>query len=192
MARVGQSHEQKKTVQSEDAVTWRVHPARERLPACCLAVVIVAAFGWLAADWAESFWGGIFSSLFFLITLSRFFFPTQFRVDDIGVTANYPLKTVAYSWGTIRRFLHDARGGFLSTRRRRSVLDTFQGLHLVFQTKEHSETIVARITAQLEVEAATRTAQFESCSTTAETEKAAGDTQRSQQEESQQTEGVSK
>ena len=128
-----------------ETMTWRVHPARERIGAACLAVGVMAAFAWLAVDWMQNLWWGLFAGLFLFAMLNRFFLPSRFVIDAEGITARYPWRSIRFRFQDVRRFLHDARGGYLSTRRRGSILDSFQGIHLFFNgNRDH---VVARIRA---------------------------------------------
>lgn len=115
-----------------EPIVWRVHPARERISAAVFAVIIIAAMIWMIAEIMENPWWGLLPAVFFLVTLQRFLFPSEFRIDEAGVSANSAFSTSSIRWKEIRRFQHDNRGAFLSSRRRPSMFDGFQGIHLVF------------------------------------------------------------
>lgn len=112
--------------------SWRAHPARERRAQAVMALGVIAAFCvvvFLAfASWA-------WTALCFVVlvaSLSRFFFPSRFEIDDEGITARYPLRRMRLRWTELRRFVHDRYGGYLSTRARPSRLDAFKGMHILF------------------------------------------------------------
>lgn len=128
-----------------EPIVWRVHPARERIGAAVFAAVIIAAMIWLTAEIMENPWWGLLPAGFFLVTLQRFLFPSEFRIDEAGVSANSAFSTSSIRWNEIRCFQHDQRGAFLSSRRRPSMFDGFQGLHLVFAGNR--DEVVARINA---------------------------------------------
>lgn len=131
----------------EDAITWRVHPARERVGAACGAVAVIAGFAWAAGAMMENLWWGVFAGLFLFAMLNRFFLTSEFTVDGDGVTARYPWRSIQFTWDDVRRFVHDRRGGFLSTRRRSSMLDAFGGMHLLFA--KNRDAVVSRIETRL-------------------------------------------
>jgi hypothetical protein len=79
--------------------------------------------------------------------LTRFYFPSRFAIDEHGVTARYPLSRRTIPWTRLRRFICSEHGGLLCTRARRSILDSWTGVHLLFG--EHRDDIRARITAHL-------------------------------------------
>ena len=129
------------------AIHWRVHPAAERPAALALALAVIAVFGWLAADWMEFWAWGLFAAALMIGLLSRFFFPSDYQVDEEGVAARHGLTQQRLRWDEIRRFTHGARGGYLSTRSRPSALDGFRGVHLLFDG--NGPAVVNRIQFQL-------------------------------------------
>lgn len=132
----------------EEPITWRVHPARHRLGAACGAAVAIFAFAWLATDLMGNLGWGLFSGMFLFVMLNRFFLPSEFTLDQNGVTARYPWRSLQFAWHDVRRFLHDNRGGYISDRRRSSMFDAFRGIHLVFA--ENRDAVVARIKARID------------------------------------------
>jgi hypothetical protein len=128
------------------AMEWRVHPARERVGAAVLSLLVLMGFAWLAADLMQNRWWGAFSGAFLFLMLSRFYLPSEFSIDETGITAKYPWKSTRFKWSDVRSFQHDERGGYLSTRRP-SLLDTFRGIHLLFH--DNREAVVSRIRASL-------------------------------------------
>ena len=85
--------------------------------------------------------------LVLLAALSRFFFPSRFMIDADGITARYLLHTQQIKWCDIRRFVQDDRGGYISTRAKRSWLDAYRGMHILFGI--HREAVIERIRARL-------------------------------------------
>lgn len=133
----------------EKTLTWQVHPARERPVAAVLVVLVVASLAWLCAELMQHWSWGLLGAAVLLAALNRFFLPTAYRVDADGVTAHLPGRSRHLRWDEIRRFEYDERGGLLSRRRSRSVLDTARSLPLLFNG--NCETIAARIGARLDL-----------------------------------------
>ena len=109
--------------------------------------MIVAAFA--AAVWV-AFGSGtwaVFSAVVLVATLNRFYFRRRFDIDAEGITARFPLRTKRFRWADTRRFIVDANGGFLSPRAKRSRLDAWQGLHVLFGRQR--EPVIERIRAHL-------------------------------------------
>jgi hypothetical protein len=128
---------------SPDVLTWHVHPARDRWGATCFVLIVTAALAWLAADWMNSFWWAALACLVVGTSLRSFLLPGEFRVDSSGITVRRLMWTRHVPWRDIRRFLHDANGGFISARARSSAMDLFRGMHLLFDGNR--ESVVAAI-----------------------------------------------
>ncbi|UCD76615.1 MAG: hypothetical protein JSV91_06755 [Phycisphaerales bacterium] len=132
------------TGQQFPAFTWRAHPARERFGLALLGATLILAVGgviflMVRADGASltvcSAWATL-SVVILALALNRFFLPSRFSIDEQGITAWFPLRRRRFRWADIRRFVHDANGGYLSTRTRRSRLDAYTGLHILFGTRD--------------------------------------------------------
>ncbi len=117
---------------TDTLLSWQVHPARERWKASLASAAVIGIAGWLAAELMEHAGWGLFAAAVLIVGLNRFFFPTTYELTEEGITANYPLKTVHYPWRELRRFVYDRAGGFLSPRARRSLLDEYRGISLLF------------------------------------------------------------
>ncbi len=111
--------------------SWQAHPARERVGGALAGVGVIAAVG--GAVYLS--FGGGWSSLSVIVlvgALNRFFFPSRFTIDPEGITARYPFRTQRFQWGDLRRWAVDRHGCYLSTRARRSRLDAYRGMHVLF------------------------------------------------------------
>lgn len=115
-----------------ESFSWCAHPAAERRGAAlaaagltlAMAAAIYLSFG--SPAWA------VFGLAALVIGLNRFFFRSRFKIDEDGITASYPLRTLRLNWPQVRRFVVDDRGAYLSTRTSRSWLDAYRGLHVLF------------------------------------------------------------
>lgn len=130
--------------------SWCAHPAGERTRAAILGLAIVAAIAacvWVA--FGSVAWTA-FSAAVLVAALNRFFFRSRFAIDADGITARFPLRTQRVRWVDTRRFVVDEHGGFLSARARRSRLDAWQGLHVLFGPQR--EAVIERIRGHLGAE----------------------------------------
>lgn len=123
--------------------SWCAHPARERLLAAMATVVVIAAMAVCVLVAYGSLTWAVLSAVVLVATLNRFFLPTRFAIDDEGITARHPLGRQRFLWREVRRFVHDRRGGYLSTSRRASRLDAFRGMHVQFG--RHRDEVVRSI-----------------------------------------------
>ena len=133
--------------QPDAAFTWHAHPAGERAGPAVLGLVIVAALA--AAVWAavHSIAWTVVSAIVLVAALNRFYFRSRFEVDSTGITARYPLRTQRLRWNDTRRFVVDDHGGYLSSRSKRSRLDAWQGMHILFGLQRAA--VIERIEAHL-------------------------------------------
>ncbi len=89
----------------------------------------------------------MFSEVVLVFALNRFFFRSRFEIDADGITARFPLRKQRVRWADTRRFVVDDNGGFLSSRVKRSRLDAWQGLHVLFGRQR--EPVIESIRAHL-------------------------------------------
>ncbi len=127
--------------------TWHAHPAGERTGPAVLGLVIVAALA--AAVWmaVHSIAWTVVSAIVLMAALNRFYFRSRFEIDSDGITARYPLRTKRLRWSDTRRFVVDDHGGYLSSRSKRSRLDAWQGLHILFGRQRTA--VIERIQSHL-------------------------------------------
>ncbi|MGI9014582.1 MAG: hypothetical protein ACR2GY_10085 [Phycisphaerales bacterium] len=122
------------------ALTWQAHPAAQRLGHCILAVGIILlscsiiTFMCITEGLSVpvSLAIGLASLVALGLSLNRFFLGSSFVIDDVGITARYPFRSMQLPWARVQRFMHDARGGFLSTRAHASRFDSFRGMHIIW------------------------------------------------------------
>ncbi len=112
--------------------SWQAHPARERVVPAVLGAVLLVSIAGLAGVFMQSPVWALFALLVLGVALNRFFLPSRFSIDAEGITARYPLRRQRFRWADLRRVVHDERGAYLSTRSRRSWLDAYRGLHVLF------------------------------------------------------------
>jgi hypothetical protein len=110
---------------------WGAHPLRERLLAGTLTTMLILALAGAVFVSTGPAWG-ILTVLALVLALNRFYFPSRFEIDRHGVAARYLLSRKRYEWSSVRRFLWDARGAWLSTRGSGSWLDAYSGLTVLF------------------------------------------------------------
>ena len=127
--------------------SWRAHPARERVGHATAAVLVIAALAFFAALLMRSTLWGVLSASLLMVALNRFFFPSRYAIDEEGITAHHPMRRQRLRWADLRRFAHDETAGFLSTRVRRSWLDSHRGMNVLFGAE--GQAAIARIRGHL-------------------------------------------
>ena len=102
-----------------------------------LAAAAAVFVGFDSMGWA------VFAAVVLAASLHRFFLPSRFVVHAEGIDVAHLGSTRRVRWREVRRFVHDERGGFLSTRSRASHLDAFRGTHLVWDANVRERAVEA-------------------------------------------------
>lgn len=84
------------------AIEWSVHPARLRPIAAVFAFIAVIAVASLVAQLAGDWLWGALSTIGLLISLSRFFMPTHYRIDADAAEVIYPLSKSRLRWHEVQ------------------------------------------------------------------------------------------
>lgn len=80
---------------------WTIHPARARPVAAACALVALSAMGVLVCQLAGDWLLGALASLALFLSLTRFFLPTRYRIDDEAAQVIYPLSTSRLLWSEV-------------------------------------------------------------------------------------------
>jgi len=131
-------------------LTWRAHPARERIRSSLMAAAVILTVSLAIYISFQSVGWSLLSLALLVVSLNRFFFPSRFTIDPEGITARYPFRSVRYSWKHVRRFRHDRNGGYLSTRQAPSRFDAYRGMHIMFG--DMHEMVIRRIRESIQGE----------------------------------------
>ncbi len=122
-----------------DQISWKVLPARDKKK---FLIFFVTVFGFtiLVFFVAGVYWA-LFSLVVLLASLFQFYTPTEYILDDDGITIKRPLYTMKKDWSEFRRVVETQSGIFLSPFSRPSRLDSFRGVHLLIQNRGKQEVI---------------------------------------------------
>ncbi len=134
--------------QPNDQFLWHAHPARQKQTKMVIAIVVISAIAILVYLLSNTLIWSTFSALVLIIALQRFFFPSRFKIDSKGITAQYFIGKKNFDWRYIRRFNYDENGGYLSTRKIPTRLDAYRGMHLYFNANRTE--IIERIKNKIE------------------------------------------
>ena len=139
------------TTPHEDILEWSVHPLRERPGRAVGTCLIILACGLLVSVAVGDPTGGVLAGgaaiLFLVLMLNRFFLPSYYRMDAVGIAVRYPIGTRSLRWADLRRFPHNESGGYLSTRERGGLFDS-RGISVLFA--DRGAEIVPRIKAAMD------------------------------------------
>ncbi len=82
-------------------IQWTTHPARARPIAAVCAVAAMSVMGVAVSQLAGEWLWGALASLALFLSLSRFFLPTRYRIDNEGASVIYPLSTSRLQWSEV-------------------------------------------------------------------------------------------
>lgn len=132
-------------------VAWVSHPFRQSTSRAALALSAVFASALLAAWFMESAGFGLLACIIMFFSLSKFFFPTRYLLDENGVTVKTTTQTFTRPWKQFRSFYVDPNGALLSPFAVPSRLENFRGLYITF--KDNKDEVVAYIKAHVKAPA---------------------------------------
>ena len=113
-------------------LSWTAWPARERPLAAAVLVVAAVVLGMLVKKGTEDPFLGVAAPGFVLASLSSFLFPTSYRLTKESVEVRSLGVPRVRPWTEMRRMTVDRTGVFLSPFDRRSWLEAYRGVRLLF------------------------------------------------------------
>ena len=115
---------------------WEVHPLRQEKASKSLSlIVIVATVSWATAYSFGHFGYGLLSLCVLVLSMAHYFFPSRYKLDEIGVSRDILGRQTRRVWTDFRRVDARSNGLFLSPFARPSRLDSFRGFFLPFHAE---------------------------------------------------------
>ncbi|MDD2714419.1 MAG: hypothetical protein PHW04_00845 [Candidatus Wallbacteria bacterium] len=120
-------------------MNWRVHPlVEDRKRLATILLIILAFLAGLFLIGENIGWVALAALLFFM-SLHGFFFPTEYLMEDSGITITHLGVTSTRKWSDFQRVLDCRNGVFLSPFAKPSRLDNFRGLFLPSKAEKKIE-----------------------------------------------------
>lgn len=119
-------------VSEGSALTWTSWPARERPLAAVILVASAVVLGVLVRRATGDTVLGLAAPVFVLGSLVAFLFPTEYRLTDEAIEVRSLGVTRSRPWSEMRRMTVDRTGVFLSPFEKRTWLEAYRGLRLLF------------------------------------------------------------
>lgn len=113
-------------------LTWKVWPARERPLAALVLLASTIVLGVLVRRATGDAVLGIAAPVFVLGSLAAFLFPTEYRLTNEAIEVRTLGVSRSRPWSEMRRMTVDRTGVFLSPFEKRSWLEAYRGLRLLF------------------------------------------------------------
>ena len=128
---------------------WSVWPARERPWAAAVLLASVGVLGVLIAKGTGDTVLGVAAPLFLLASLGSFLAKTEYRLTHDAIEVRTLGVVRARPWSEMRRATADRTGVFLSPFGKRSWLEAYRGVRLLFGGNR--DQVVAFVEARLGV-----------------------------------------
>ena len=132
-------------------LVWRSQPARHEPRRTALVLLVIAAVATACAWAGHSIYWGVFGALVLTFSLEGFLFPCRYLMGEGGVVAQRIFSRSERPWSSFRRVYRDRHGLTLSPYARRTVLEPYRSLRILFHGGD-SEQIEARVRAALDPE----------------------------------------
>lgn len=116
-----------------DVIAWSVHPVRRKPWVSVLVTVFIAAVGASVQSLMDSEFFTILALLIMLASLAKFYFPTNYKMSDRGVTVKTTTQTLFKEWKIYRSCYPDKKGLLLSPFVQPTRLENFRGLYVMFE-----------------------------------------------------------
>jgi hypothetical protein len=115
-----------------DCLEWSVVPFRENLGRSAAVVAAMLLVGFLVVALFKDVFLGILSVLILFASLHTYFGKTTYRLDSGQVVVKSSFGTTAKKWSHFKRYFVDRKGVTLSPFDKRSRLEPFRSLRLLF------------------------------------------------------------
>ena len=114
------------------ALTWTVHPVRNRHRRTALLAAVVVGTVALLWTWTKSaLWPG-FALLILAVAVRQYWLPTTYTVDSHGATSRFLGVRRHKTWQQVRSVYRDRHGVLLSPFPAPSRLENFRGMYVLF------------------------------------------------------------
>jgi len=130
-------------------LSWTAWPARERPMAAGVLIVAALVLGMLVKRGTDDPFLGVAAPGFVLASLSSFLLPTSYRLTKDSVEVRSLGVARVRPWTEMRRMTVDRTGVFLSPFERRSWLEAYRGVRLLFGAGGDRDQVVAFVEARI-------------------------------------------
>ncbi len=123
-----------------ESLTWISHPAKERpVTAVLVLIFIILVMTMVYYVMERSLFMMIIAGVIFVISLSTFFFPTTYTVDETKVAIKYRFSVKERNLSAFRQCYPDQRGILISPYLSPSRLENFRGFYLRYGKDNKAE-----------------------------------------------------
>jgi hypothetical protein len=136
-----------KEVDEGRTLEWSCHPVKRRPWVSVAVTLLITLVGVGVYNWTASTGFAVFGVVVLLLSLSRFYFPTTYRLSDRRIMVKTTMQTVYKDWSRFRSVWPDKNGVLLSPFAEPSRLENYRGMYLMFDNNR--DDVVAFIRARI-------------------------------------------
>lgn len=122
-----------------ESLTWKSHPAKERPVTTILVVIFIFLVLIVVSAIMKNGLMIFLAAGIFIVSLSSFFFPTTFKVDEKKVTIKYIFSAKERNLSAFRKCYPDRNGILLSPYLSPTRLENFRGFYLRYGKNNKAE-----------------------------------------------------
>lgn len=113
-------------------LNWSTHPVKKKASISILVVVFLLVIWLVVYLTTSSLFLTFLSVVIMLVSLSSFFLPTYYELDQDKIRIRYFFTRREREWSAFRSFYVDRNGVLLSPFQRPSRLENFRGIYVRF------------------------------------------------------------
>jgi hypothetical protein len=141
---------------TNEQLEWTIHPLRKDIKKSLFLIILLGLVAILVYFWGAAvdktnaiLLTGV-SVIILFSSLTKYFFPTHYVLSEEGVEMKTTFGKLTRRWVYFRSFYPDRNGIFLSPFPKKSWLENFRGVYLIFNNnaQEVTKFIRAKINTQ--------------------------------------------
>ncbi len=140
MSETAQSSSDVPISENEVSIEWSCHPVKRRPLFSAGITLLVLLIIVMVYNTTQSVFFGLLAFIIMFLSLAKFYFPTQYLLNDQGVTVRTTTQTMTKKWSDFRSFYGDKNGILLSPIAEPSRLENFRGQFIMFNNNKDEVT----------------------------------------------------
>lgn len=115
-----------------EILEWMTHPLRRKPLIATIVTIFIFTIGFIVYYMTVSKAFTTLALVVLFASLTKFYFPTKFRLTDKKITIKTTTQTISKDWSIYRSYYPDNNGILLSPFANPSRLENFRGMYLIF------------------------------------------------------------
>lgn len=120
-------------INNSNSMKWTVHPVKRRPLVSVAVTIFIFIVGFVVDYSAQSDWFTILALVVLFGSLSKFYLPTFYELNDKTVIIKTTTQTLKKEWKLYRSYYPDKNGVLLSPYSEQTRMENFRGIYLMFE-----------------------------------------------------------